>query len=366
MTLDRPSRLARGIWYLSILLLACVTAAAALLWSLLAAPIALVGAGIAVLPWRITFTRLPQARARRVRRKAVAAARTQHKHAAAQLKWQLDARELSIAAYQRELDALTDRRMHIERESAGEYARIDRWRDQELAKLVRERTSLQGWTSRQLSRRTAAVEARHVSDQLARHRIDGAMISGIGRGVAAELEAVGIRTAADFQGIRYKTGFGQSTTVVIRHRDGRELRVPMVGVMRARNLETWRDGLAARARNTMPAHLTAPIRSQLAAETASRESGIAAREGAVKSAADVQRRTALNQTQSQREALAADEQSTRSSHAAAVAVIDRDCARHREEVSAAQRRLTSEQRALAAYRSVRLRRYLRALTIGRP
>jgi hypothetical protein len=116
----------------------------------------------------------------------------------------------------------------------------------------------------------------------------------------------------------------------------------------------------------MPTQLTAPIRAQVDAEAAQRQAGITAREGSVKAAADVQRRTALNQTQTQRESLIAEEQSTRSSHAAAVAAIDRDCAIYRDGVADAQGRLRAEQRVLDAYKAVRYRRYLLSLTTGRP
>lgn len=289
----------------------------------------------------------------------------EEKQLSAQLRWQLAARQESIETYQRELSVLSDRRARIDVEATEEYARIDRWRDQELAKLVRERTSLQSWKNSELSRRTAFVEARHVGDELARHRIDAAQIYGIGRAVVAELEAVGIRTAADFLGIRIQGGFGQSRTVQILHRDGRTLKVPMVGESRAKNLDVWRDGLVSRVRSQMPAQLTAPIRAQVDAETAQRQAGITAREGSVKSAADVQRRTAHNQTQTQRESLISDEQSTRSSHAAAVAAIDRDCALCRDGVADAERNLRAEQRVLDAYKAVRFRRYLLSLTTGR-
>ena len=364
VTLARPSWPRRAGWYVCLVLIAALTAGC------VAAPIAIPGAvivlGIILVPWRIAYSRLPQTRDRKARRRAVTAARSQYKQAEAQLKWQLSAREMSIGSYQQDLRVLTDRRVQIDRDSAAEYARIDRWRDQELAKLVRERTNLQAWKSREVVNRTATVEARHISDQLARHRIDQAQISNIGPGVVAELETAGIRTAADFHGVRIQSGFGQSTTVQVLRRDGRAMKVPMVGEMRAKSLGAWRDGLAAKARSTMPAHLTAPIRAQLDAEAAAKQTGITAREGSVRSAADVQRRTALHQTQTQRETLVADEQSTRSSHAAAIAVIDRDCAQHRDGVTVAQRRLDAEHRALDAYRAVRFRRYLLTLTTGRP
>jgi hypothetical protein len=308
---------------------------------------------------------MPEVRERRERRKAVHSARGQEKQIQAQLRWQLAAREESIAAYQRELAALADRRAQIDRDATAEYARIDRWRDEELAKLVRERTGLQSWKSTELARRTSSVESRHLADELARHRIDAAQVYGIGRAVVAELEAVGIRTAADFVGVRVDRGFGRSVNVRVLHRDGRALKVPMVGEVRARHLDAWRAGLENRVRVRMPAQLTAAIRAQLDTEAAVRQSGIAARERAIRQAADVQHKTAHNQTQSQRDALAADEQSTRSSHATAIAAIDRDCALHREGVSAAQHRLRLEQRSLEAYRAVSFRNYLRALTSGR-
>jgi hypothetical protein len=182
--------------------------------------------------------------------------------------------------------------------------------------------------------------------------------------VVAELDAAGVRTAADFLGIRIERGFGRSTSVRVLHRDGRALKVPMVGEVRARQLDAWRAGLAGRANVRMPAQLTAAIRAQIDRELAAKQAGISARESAIRSAADVQRKTAQGQTQAQREQLVADEQSTRSSHAAAIVAIDRDCAAHREGVSAAQHRSRVERRALDAYRAVHFRSYVRMLTFG--
>ena len=364
VSLARPSRSSRIGWYATLAIVALFVAAGAT--ALPAVPVTVLVVLLVCAGWRYNFGRLPEVRARRRQRRQVRAARSGHKQAEAELKWQLAARAESVETYQRELGALADRRAQIDRDAAAEYARIDRWRDQELVKLVRERAGLQEWKNRQTQNRTVAVLDRYVEDELAHHRIAGAQIAGIGRGVATALEAVGIRTAADLRGVRVERGFGRSTAVYLRHRDGREMKVPMVGEVRARNLEAWRAGLAARARNKIPAQLTAGIRAQIDVEMSVRDQGVSARESAVRAAADVQRRTALSQTQSQRESLAADEQSTRSSHAAAVVVIDRDCSRHRENVAAAHRRLRAEQRALDAYRAIRFRRYLATLTTGRP
>lgn len=364
--LKRPSGLVRTAWYTCVLAVSVSIAAAVLIPSAAVIAVAITIFGTVFMAARIRFALLPERRARRAQRKSVRAVQLEEEQLAAQLRWQIAARGESINGYQQDLAVLAGRRAQIDGESAAEYARIDRWRDQELARLVRERTVLQAWKNTELSRRTAFMEARHIGDELARYRIDSAHIRGIGRGVVAELEAAGIRTAADFLGIRVHGGFGQPKTVLILHRDGRALKVATVGESRAKNLDLWREGLAGRARSQMPSQLTAPIHAQVDKEAAQRQAGIAAREGAIKSAADVQRRAVLGQTQTRRESVIADEQSTRSSHAAAVAAIDRDCALYRDAVADAQSRLRAEQRALDAYKAVRFHRYLISLTTGRP
>lgn len=374
--LSRPSWIARVAWYASLLLVGVLIAASVSVYVSVSAAsyamaAALIGgsvatAGLMAVPWWIRFLRMPEVRARRARREVVRAARAQEKQVQAQLRWQIAAREECIATYQRELTALSDRRAQIDRDAAAEYARIDRWRDGELAKLVRERTGLQGWKSAELARRTSSVESRHMADELARHRIDSAQVYGIGRAVVAELEAVGIRTAADFIGVRLDRGFGRSISVRVLHRDGRALKVPMIGEVRARHLDAWRVGLENRVRVRMPTQLTAAIRAQLDTEAAVRQTGITARETAIRHAADVQHKTAHGQSQSQRDALVAEEQSTRSSHATAIAAIDRDCALHREGAAAAEHQLRLERRTLEAYRAVTFRNFLRALSLGRP
>lgn len=370
VVLSRPPRIARAAWYISLLLIFALAVLPALpgITSPAVLPVAAAGgvAALTMLSWWARFMRLPEVRARRDRRRAVRAARAQEKQLQAQLRWQIAAREECIAGYQRELRLLTERRARIDQDAAAEYARIDRRRDEELSKLIRERSGLHAWKSAESARRTASVEARHIADELSRHRIDGALMHGVSRDVAARLDAVGIRTAADFDGIRVERRLGRSTSVRVLHRDGRQLKVPILGEVQARHLDAWRAALTNRAGGRMPARLTAAIRAQLDAEAAGRQAGIAARESAARSAADVQHRTAQRQTQSQLDALAGDEQSTRSSHAAAVAAIDRDCVLHREGVAAAQHRVATEQRALDAYRTVTFGSYLRALTVGRP
>jgi len=272
---------------------------------------------------------------------------------------------MSIESYQQDLRVLADRRTQIDRDAVAEHARIDRWRDQELVKLVRERTSLQRGKDTETVNRTSTVEARHIGERLARHRIDRAQLADIGPAVAAELESVGIRTAADFRGVQVKRGFGRPTRRSSCTATAVALKVATVGEARAKSLGAWRDGLADPGAQHDAPRLTAAIRAQLDVEAATKAAGLATREGLGQGRADVQRRTAQGQSQAQRETLAADEQSTRSSHAAAIALIDRDCARHREEAEASQRELRAAQRALDAYRAVRFRRYLRALTAGR-
>lgn len=372
IVLGRPSGIMRSAWYFSLLLLCFLAALPAVLTVALrvAEPIApLIGlcagaAGLTVVPWWISFLRLAEVRARRERRAAVRAARTAEKQIQAQLRWQLAARAESIAAYQRELRLLAERRTRMDQDAAADYVSVDRRRDEELSKLVRERSGLHAWKQDELIRRTASIEARHIADELSRHRLDTAQIYGIDRTLVEQLDAAGIRTAADFLGVRIEKGFGRSASVRLIHRDGRHLKVPMVDEQRARHLDDWRIALTNRVAGRMPARLTAAIRAQLDAEAAARQAGIAARESAARSAADVQHKTAQRQTQQQRDALAAEEQSTRSSHATAVAAIDRDCVVHREGVTAAQHRLRIEQSALAAYHAVRFRDYVRALTLG--
>ncbi|MBS2964942.1 phosphotransferase [Actinocrinis puniceicyclus] len=365
---ERPGWGERLGWYVSLLII-CVTACAPVVPGVeVPAALALIVAGtIAAGTWValwIRFLRLTQVRARRARRGAARAARARREQAQAQLRWQLAARQESVAAYQRDLVSLADRRARIDPEAAAEHAEIDRRRDDQLARLVGERNGLREWKAAELTRRTEAVEARHRGDELARHRIDTAQIYGIDRAVVAELDVAGVRTAADFVGIRIEKRLGRAPAARVLHRDGRPLRVPMVGEVRARHLDAWRATLAARSSSQAPAQLTAAIRAQLDSEAAVRLAGVAAREHAVRSAADVQHRALRAQTKSRRATLAADDQSTRSSHATAVAAIDRDCALYRDAVEAAQYELRAEQKALDAYARVRFQRYLAALTFG--
>jgi hypothetical protein len=363
VALGRPSWPTRVGWYLHACLLALLLSAAALTPAAL--PFLIILALITLIPWRIRFAFLPPVRARKAQQRLLDQCRHDLRNA------QKDAERLSAQsaaardASQRELRTLTERKTRTERDFQAEYTRIDRNRDGELAKLMRERAGLDSWKTREVSQRTAAAERAFIADRLSRHSIESAGVFGVGRGVAASLASCGIRTAADFTAVQHTTvGGGAQTIALMVRSDGKAFKVPNVGEARATSLLAWREALVADALRAVPRQQAAAIRRQVDADAAVRQASITSREQAVSAAAGTQRQDVAMRAKAQREDLVTAEQQLRSDQASLAASLDRSHAGAVLQSSTTQRRMHQEQRALDAYKGIAFRKYVRALMTG--
>ncbi|MFJ8474019.1 hypothetical protein [Kitasatospora sp. NPDC094011] len=133
----------------------------------------------------------------------------------------------------------------IQRTSAAALADVDRRIGQLATQL---KTALDGALARE--------RAEFVTAELQRAQIAAARLQGIGEKLRTELAANGIRTAADFTGIRIKDvvngGYRNSRAVFIR-RSGQEVGVRGIGETKAGTLNAWRQRVlqAAEARCTI-------------------------------------------------------------------------------------------------------------------
>ncbi|MFI8399770.1 hypothetical protein ACIGG5_06000 [Streptomyces sp. NPDC085463] len=153
------------------------------------------------------------------------------------------------------------------------------------------RATLSGLASKEQKQLDAALTSAitaHVQDRLRRTSIQEVKkLSNISSGTVTALTAVGIRTAADFTRVRYvQTGRYSNRDAYLIRPNGQQVKVPGVGEVRARALESWRASLEQRARQSAPASLNAKdrttIRQQFAAEKKRHEAEIAQAQGAAR------------------------------------------------------------------------------------
>ncbi|GHH24130.1 hypothetical protein [Streptomyces rubradiris] len=153
------------------------------------------------------------------------------------------------------------------------------------------RTKLSGLAAKEQQRLDAALASAvrtHIQDTLRRTSVqDVKKLSNMGSGTVTNLIAAGIRTAADFTGVRYVQGsrHGNRDAYLVRP-NGYKVKVPGVGEVRAAALESWRASLEQRARKSAPTSVSAQeraaIRQQFAAQKKRYETDITQAESAAR------------------------------------------------------------------------------------
>jgi hypothetical protein len=122
----------------------------------------------------------------------------------------------------------------------------------------------------EISGRLARFQKDYVRSYLSRVAIDATQIPGVGAQLVAKLRAAGIRVAADFSGITYSQR-GGSGIVHFRLASGRLVHVPGIGEVKARQIDQWRQGQAARAARQQPSALPPADLRVIDAQFAARE-----------------------------------------------------------------------------------------------
>jgi hypothetical protein len=122
---------------------------------------------------------------------------------------------------------------------------------------------------RERVRRLRAVQQEYVMSQLAAATIADSHIRGIGSQLVANMRLVGIRTAADFTGVRFVSS-GRTTIAQFQLRRGGFVRIAGIGQMKATQLDQWRRNQVAYATQRQPTVLSpselASIEVRFAAE----------------------------------------------------------------------------------------------------
>ncbi|MFJ8312844.1 MULTISPECIES: hypothetical protein [unclassified Streptomyces] len=135
-------------------------------------------------------------------------------------------------------------------------AEKERLRDQSEAD--RHLTSLDGGMRAALQQTLQVYRQEFIADELRRTRIREQELTGFGRGLVQQLAMKGIRTAADFSGIKLIAQGGRfSTRALIVTASGRQVDVVGVGEKRARTLDAWRQNHYSAASRRAPSQLPA-------------------------------------------------------------------------------------------------------------
>lgn len=160
--------------------------------------------------------------------------------------------------------------------------------DRETGKLRATLSGLAATEQKQLDAALASAITTHVQNRLRRASIQEVKkLSNISSGTVTALTVAGIHTAADFTRVRYvQTGRYSNRDAYLIRPNGQQVKVPGVGEVRARALESWRASLEQRARQSAPTSVSVQertrIRQQFAAQKKRHEAEIAQAEGAAR------------------------------------------------------------------------------------
>jgi hypothetical protein len=316
---------------------------------------------LAALTWVLAVLESTRARAARAERKRLADARL----AAAAQATRIDraAREVAEATEQakaeqdlrrRGLQQWHDQRLRTHQRTVKEHLdRIDRDRQGSLARMHLEEQRL-------LVRRQKA----HLRAELAKFRLATAGVEGVGPKQIANLEAVGIRTAADFVGVRYEAD-GLDRVAIFVLVDGRAVSAARVGEVSAVLIDQWRERRTAEVEAGRPTTLTPVEQRALRIRFAAERTRLDAEHQQVLAEAEARFGELRAELRAAQVALA-DEIRTANTTTAHTRVD------HDRAVAEAAVRLERAERAAAegvtradAFRPITYRRYLRFLLTGR-
>lgn len=127
----------------------------------------------------------------------------------------------------------------------------DREMQKSLKQLAKEFASLTRERQNELDHALRDVQLAHVLARLRAASLAMAKLPGFGPKMISNLRDFGIVSAADFTGIRYIAS-GQRSIPFLVHRSGQRFRVPNLGEVKARTLESWRQSQVERAMRSMP------------------------------------------------------------------------------------------------------------------
>jgi hypothetical protein len=232
---------------------------------------------------------------------------------------------------------------------------------QELDGIDRERQALAARLHLEDQRLLVLRQKEHVRAALATFPVRA--IDGVEPALTANLAAVGIRTAADFVGIRYDT-YGPERVAVFVLVDGRSVGVAGIDEVRAALIDQWRERLTAQATSTRPTSLT-PSQSQVLRDRFAADEGVLdARYQQVLAVADAEIRELRTSLRVEQAALAEEMKAANTATARARADHDRAVAEAAVVLERTRQAAHAAIAEAATFQPITYRRYLRFLLTG--
>ncbi|ONI84799.1 hypothetical protein ALI22I_30390 [Saccharothrix sp. ALI-22-I] len=305
--------------------------------------------------------RLP-ARAARAERKRLLRARLAAAARAARLEKQ--ARRIAEAAEKSKAEQ--DYQRHILQQAhnqrLGAHHRAVR---EQLDRIDRERQASAAWMHLEEQRLLVMRQKEHVRAQLAKFRVGNAVIDGVGPGLIANLEAVGIRTAADFVGVRYDMHQGPERVAVFVRGDGRGVRVIGISEVKAGRIDQWRERLTAQAAIDQPMSLTPVAQRWLKDRSTAEKIRLDAEYKQVLAEAETAIRPLQEALRAEQAALAEEMKAANTATAQIRVDHDRAVAEAAVVLERAQQAAADGGAQADAFRPVTYRRYLRFILTGK-
>lgn len=136
-----------------------------------------------------------------------------------------------------------------------EIAAVDKRLGNGIKKSDHEITKVQNKSRSEVSAALRGIQQSHMDTYMRQAWISSAKITGIGPALVSSLAGSGIRTAADFTGIRYIQKSRGTRGVVIVLRNGFSVSPHGIGEKKAQALDSWRRSIEFKARATQPMSL---------------------------------------------------------------------------------------------------------------
>jgi len=178
----------------------------------------------------------------------------------------LDKRRSFELAHQRRLNREGRDRNRAEAAHGKALQRIHERRMRQESSLTRQLNGLDGKRDHQEKRALAVLRRESIERTLNSTYLTSSQVNGIGSGLARDLAAQGITTAADFKRVSWgKAPNGKGGQVLYIHRTkGGRVHINGIGEHRGRPLMEWRQAAVARAEARAPRELPPDERHRIA------------------------------------------------------------------------------------------------------
>lgn len=258
-----------------------------------------------------------------------------------------------------------DRRRHELRQRHDERLRAhQRAVKQHLDRIDRDRQASAARAHLEEQRLLVRRQKEHLRAELALFRLAEAGIEGVTRTSIGNLDAVGIRTAADFVGVRYEVD-GPDRVAVFVLVDGRGVSAAGVGEVLAGRIDHWREQVTSAITAVRPTALSPAEQEALTTRFAAERARLDAEHRQVLADADAEIRELRATLRAEQIALAAEMKAANTVAARVRADHDRTATEAAVRLERARQAAVEGTAQANAFRPITFRGYLRFLLTGR-